>query len=120
MTEKRIVELILHKNNNYSVSPANNVWCHETAEGMIFCDFTLEYEEIPERVLLEVDEDGKVKENKRIFSGENKEVSKSIRDLMCGLVMTREVARNIGQFLQDFADGKIKEAIERDGPKERK
>lgn len=115
MAEKRTVEVILHKNNNYSVSPANNVWCHETAEGMIFCDFTLEYGEIPEKVLLEITEDGQIKEKKRLFSGENKDISKSIRDLMCGVIMTREAARNIGQFLQDFADGKIKGAIESDG-----
>jgi hypothetical protein len=86
--------------NDYRVIPVSGVYGGITPQGLVHADLFIEKAEVPESMVIDVDE----------ATGEASEVSRSpveqgiVRELLVGLVMRPEVARAVGLWFMNQVD----------------
>ena len=96
MTKKveRKIQVKYVRSPGYKIVPAGGVFGGVTPHGQLLCNFFVEYQDYPEKSEITVGADGKTGvEN--IYSTENA----YIREVQVAIVLSRDVARSIGQWL---------------------
>ena len=94
-TEK--VNVVFRRAPGYRHIAATGAWGAASPNGEIVFDFYIEYPDVPEELVLEI-ERGKMKAEER------KGKRKTIRELQLGVVLRADIAYSIGTFLRERAE----------------
>lgn len=103
------VEFTHVKPDDYKAVYVNGVWGGITTRGDLFCNFFYEYNDVPEKVQMAIDEKGKIG---KIISPVVK-IPRVRRDLKVAVIMNPEQAVSIANWIlqkvKEFQESKKKE-----------
>lgn len=104
------VKFIHKKPDDYEIIPANGAWGGLTPRGDFICNFFTEYYEIPEELEHELEEDGSLGP---IIRKEG-EVRTVIREFQIGVLMNKEQAVNLANWILEKVAQIEKEGLKDD------
>lgn len=95
------IKFIYNKPQDYRIYPVNGVWGGVSGRGDLICNFFVEHHEVPKEEVLALKEDGSLEPIKE----KPKEQVNVIRDLQVGILVNREQAISIANWILE----KVKE-----------
>jgi hypothetical protein len=91
------------KSKDYKVVSATGIWVTQTTDGHLMCNFLVESEIPPEKIILNVSEDGRfLSEKERIFSDGKPGY---MREFVAGVLMTPSTAAIVANYLLEVSQG---------------
>ena len=90
---KEEIEVYYTKAEDYRMIPATGAWGGISPNGEVVFSFYVEQKAVPEKMTLQVTEEGKAAKEKSI-GGDN-----FVREMQVGIVLRPDIAYSIGQFL---------------------
>jgi len=97
--KKKEINVRFAKSPDYKKFMATGVWGGPNPQGDIFCNFFIEYPELPKSLKLEIDpKDGSSKELERVTE------KNIVREIQACVVIRPDIAKLVGQWLIDHAN----------------
>ena len=95
------IKFIHNKPQDYRIYPVNGVWGGVSGRGDLICNFFVEHHEVPKEEVFSIEEDGSLRD----INKKPKEEARAIRDLQVGILVNREQAVSIANWMLE----KVKE-----------
>lgn len=101
-TQVKKITMSFRKSADYKLYPAGNAYIAPTIDGTkLLVNFTIDHPSLPSYQTYPINEKGIIDMNTVIDSTSAGELEKEI---LCGILLTTQDAKSIGQFLVNWAD----------------